>query len=350
MRARLGSSFIEFHGEDEAFIHQSVLMALITSEYAATNIHFMDWEKTKNIFINTLLRCRYGEVILLLSLNASHAFESKDLYKQINILKQLGIRVRAYPSEFETQWYNGKIGDIRVSDEIAADLGVRRPKTCFGQGICKLTNPKTPVVLKRTESSGAADVHFQDKVARNLLQCILPSQDSPRYPNPFSVPFYFHQELVRSMPEYGELRVTVDSQGEILAIIRTKFNWGQSDRPMAFQEATTDDFQWYSSNEKEREKKMAELRDSVRRFHLSIVSRDEAEAYETIRLVGARYDVAIIEGPQGPSFFCNEITRALAADLMSSCLPQPYLRILRAWATEIARNILTTTPIGAKRS
>jgi hypothetical protein len=342
LKTRLGSRFIS-QEEDRLTVHQALLTACFLGGTGRSSAEFQPWDwvvdqvKQNRLFEHISNIDAKKIIILDLRTDCSwHKLSESAFYHHIRLVSALNGNITLLPSETETKWAELKIGDIRALDDIANAPGrySYRPKTCFGERECILSDSRQETVSKRSHSCGAGDVHVERSGHGSKTRCPTRRKSSDRY-------VWFHQEYVPSLVDFGEFRVFLRGN-RIINAARTCFEWSSEPKKLAVSPLLPNEhFTWFSSDPEEQLKKRDELYTFAQFVRSRLLMRSDAKEHFASLRIGVRLDIGVSELSPNGRFFVNEITRFTSADQFSALLAtRPHFNIPEAWATAIVEELI----------
>lgn len=349
---------------DQRILHQSVVTAeILKHNHHRSVLYFKD---VFDVRAHITQHVDSPPTLVYLNLKAEPSKETIEAAYSV-LATVLRTHDRLYPSQTEYHWDKSRFADIQLLDQIAAEHGTYRPKTCFAGVLgrkfdCILGSSKL-TVLKRAYSSDTQHVEFIPAGSTKAWPSCQ-SHSARLSSNHGEFYDYVHQEYVKTLVDYGEVRVFIVMEHELPTIvhkIRTKqCVWNPS-----HYRGTSPDGAAKAGRAKKKRKGTA--REERYLFQEVIDKRDAlvnapectAAALEDFALttyrallsrhlpgleslkVGARLDIGI--APDNKTFFVNEITRWYDADYFQKpTLGPPQDSICKAFAGAFNAVVLET--------
>jgi hypothetical protein len=339
LKTRLGSGFIS-EENGRLTVHQALMTAHLLDGADRLSAEFQPWDwvvdQVKHNSLFEYLSNIDAPRIIILDLRTDrswHKLPESAFYYHVRTVMALHGNITLLPSETETKWAELKIGDIRALDDIAntPNKCSYRPKTCFGQSGCILSDPQQKTVSKRSHSCGAGHVHTGRSGRRSRAKCSSPGKS-------LDGPVWFHQEYVDSLVKFGEYRIFLCGN-RVIVTARTCFDWSSEPKKLAVRPLVLDnDFVWFSSDPKEQLRKHEELLTFAKHVRSRLLKRADAREHYASLQIGVRLDIGVSKLSPDGEFFVNEITRFPSADQFSAVItPTPHLDICKAWADAVVK-------------
>lgn len=251
--------------------------------------------------------------------------------------------LRMFPSPDELEYAQGKLGDIRVLDNIADNAPSRwtfRPVTCDNVSDCRLG---VSGVLKRTHSCGSNHVivHPTASDLAKHLQCLSGQRRMSRRRTCHSIERWFHQEFVEGLRSGGEFRVFIVTTGDTAALRTRKgvvmdvvHTLELPDKEVVVtvlhpSPTWLDRSHDYNGND------LNDLKNFALYIFNALRNRsDWSTKYESLE-IGVRLDIGVSAASDERCYFVNEITRIYEADFFAEWLAQPGTHICKAVSNAI---------------
>ncbi|RKK58979.1 hypothetical protein BFJ69_g17341 [Fusarium oxysporum] len=336
-------------------VHQTVV-AMIAAEntgLVSLELHGMKWVSDmvmKHGFASHVADVAAEKVVVFAPWDSDYISDkiTEDFYMQMQEATAFHRNLSLYPSRDENYAEGHKLLDIAALDGIARRLGTPpkfsfRPRTCYGHGKCTMADWSGTMVVKRTFSSGAKDVYIDSCEKPSMWKNLACTGRNPelKRAKPQRRVTYFHQEYIKSLDDFGEIRVMMCGD-DIIEVSRTQWiTTTTRDKPRRKLHARAfnldDDLSWFSSDPEERKGKYSELEAFCVFWHRALIEFFEVTRnFESAR-VGLRLDIGI--SPNG-DFCINEFPRWFGANWFSEQIRGPgSTEIARKWGERLAQEI-----------
>ncbi|KAF4970024.1 hypothetical protein FSARC_2841 [Fusarium sarcochroum] len=263
--------------------------------------------------------------------------------------------IKSYPSRSEAQADRTRTSDMRLLEEVAKHAPEKfsfRPRLCYGKaGECQMKGFEGQVIERcdSTTSPGMTVIYESDDVRLNgTLECNsgyfrrTDKFSTRRITGSYRKDRYFHQELIPTLLNWGEIHVIMVGSEYFCACIRHG-KYGDKDSFVSAVIADRCFKEWKRFDENvenvttaEAEAKVKELEEFCRWWRDELIKR-KPEVFETFK-VAVRFDIGISKIGADAQFFINEMPRWPGADFMSFFMDfsYPYDEICQAIGQKFA--------------
>ncbi|CAF3556700.1 unnamed protein product [Fusarium graminearum] len=339
------------HDYGEYFlVHQNAvaMIAAKISGLVSMELHSMEWVSdmvATHGFSGHVADISADKVVIFAPWESDHLKSDimERFYLQTQEATAFHENLQIYPTREEVQATGLKLIDIAALERIANDSATPpefsyRPRTCFGRGKCTMADWSKKMVLKRNFSCGARNVRVVSagqKTSWKGLACTDRKHQSSGVKGDEKTTL-FHQEYVKNLEEWGEIRVMMIGD-EIIMCSRTQWNKDKKN-PREFlyprRLMQDEDFKWYSKDEEKQAEKYRELEEFCKFNYRNLIRLPGVERnFESLH-VGLRLDIGISDDGR---FFVNEATRWYEADLFSRQLCDGDMTVI---AQKIGKNFV----------
>ncbi|KAF4474684.1 hypothetical protein FAGAP_12747 [Fusarium agapanthi] len=339
-------------------VHQTVV-AMIAAEntgLVSLELHGMKWVSDMVMnhgFASHIADVAAEKVVVFAPWDSDYISDkiTEDFYMQMEEATAFHRNLSLSPSRDENYAEGHKLLDIAALDWIARHRGTPpkfsfRPQTCYGYGKCTMADWSGTMVVKRTFSSGAKDVHIDSCEKPSMWKNLACTGRNPnlKRAKPQRRVTYFHQEYVKSLDEFGEIRVMMCGD-DIIEVSRTRWiTTTTGDKPRrklhvrAFD--PDDDLSWLSRDPEERKEKYSELEAFCVFWRQALIDFFEpTRNFESAR-VGLRLDIGISSFDANGVFFISEFPRWSCANWFSEQTGgSGSTEIAKRWGEKFAQEI-----------
>ncbi|KAK4206288.1 hypothetical protein QBC37DRAFT_301083 [Rhypophila decipiens] len=370
-RDGLGEEFFSEQGDTIWISEPLVLVLWITMHYPNLNLkRTLVWDKVLiSKLQQSLIESASSDREILVLVGCTTQVPEKtpsldDFYRQLALFMAVQPHIHVYPTREEWEWESGKLGDLRLFQEIANSFKAAGkdwlsyfPKTCDGIGRCKLPPPGTgmnveggdKMVVKPICSSGGKGVRVVSVTERQGLKCVLSQQ---RRQNIDPQKHMFHQEYIETLSTLGEFRVVIVRDTSPDAISAGKIVYIVLTRPRnSFREQVTrrfhngDFFAGIISDKDVQDRKYRELVEYCLKIYQELFKRRHNPGLSSIEM-GVRLDVGLSKASAEGCFFVLEATRLFTASTYGegsctqACKEWSYAAgfVLGRWIEECVRS------------
>ncbi|KAM0554940.1 hypothetical protein ACHAPJ_006676 [Fusarium lateritium] len=363
------------HGSNSAtfYVHGIVLTLLWAEEAGYMSVEFRDRQWLQDMLSTQQLGDYFEDlekdVLLFTHMRRPHMTEQQSesqfdlaaLDTQIELANAVSAHpITTYPSQTEARADRMRISDIRILDEIAKagdtpDKYGFRPKVCYGRaGECQMKDFKGQMIVRGDSTTGPGTTvigQSEDAELIRLLKCTVTStsrrgplskQRRTTMDQARPTGRHFHQELIPTLLNWGEIHVIMVGSKYFCACIRHG-KYGDKDSYVSaviadrcFKEWKKFDDNAENVSTAEAEAKMDELEDFCRWWRAKLI-KHRPELFQTFK-VAVRFDIGISKIGADAQFFINEMPRWSGADFMSSFMDfsYPYDEICQAIGQKFA--------------
>ncbi|KAF5578855.1 hypothetical protein FPCIR_11398 [Fusarium pseudocircinatum] len=275
-----------------------------------------------------------------------HEFDFASLHDQVKRAKLIfSNNISCYPSPEEDDADMCQLPDARILDAIANDDTTPpefrfRPRVCYCQSReCDMQDYRGDVIVRGSSSTGPCDIRTDSSDEPELL---LRCHANYNHSTDHSGKVYFHQELRKSVADWGEVSVFIVGD-TIFSMAMSRGIWTDPDAHHSGFTADRCLTNWSKINccaqnatREETHRKEADLRRFAVFQQQEFLKRKPRE-FKSLK-VAVRLDIGISETTKHSLFFVINVARWPGADVLSAWLvgSQPYDSIFKAVGKKFA--------------